>query len=200
MIRWVFSSRDRSRSEPFAEIQAAMERRPAVQKERDPWKIALLAWLVPGLGHWVQGRKGKAILYAVSIWGLFFAGWTLCEGKIVFWTWVNPLRDSENFRLSYLMQLLVGGVSLPALIQSILKSFDLPPILWGLMAEPSEDVLRSLHGRLSKLTEVGQVYTQVAGLLNIFAIFDAVYGPALPESEAVASAAAFDGKSGEAVA
>lgn len=177
-----------------------MERRPAVQKERDPWKIALLAWLVPGLGHWVQGRKGKAILYAVSIWGLFFAGWTLCEGKIVFWTWVNPLRDSENFRLSYLMQLLVGGVSLPALIQSILKSFDLPPILWGLMAEPSEDVLRSLHGRLSKLTEVGQVYTQVAGLLNIFAIFDAVYGPALPESEAVASAAAFDGKSGEAVA
>ena len=177
-----------------------MERRPSVP--RDPLKIALLAWLVPGLGHWKEGRKGKAILYAVCILGLYFTGLIMCEGKIVFWTWVNPLRDSENFRLSYLMQVLVGGVSLPALAQSILKYFNMPQILWGFMAEPSEETLKSLHGRLSRLTEVGQVYTQVAGFLNIFAIFDAVYGPALPDVVPTTQPAStvLDGKTGEAVA
>lgn len=179
-----------------------MQRRPAGYN--DPLKIALLAWLVPGLGHWVQGRKLKAILYAVCILGLYFTGLIMCEGKIVFWTWVNPLHDSENFRLSYLMQLFVGGPSLPALVQSILKYFNLPPILWGFMAEPSQDVLNDLHGRLSRLTEVGQVYTQVAGFLNIFAIFDAAYGPALPEPESkpqsIEIVPAIDAKNGEVVA
>ena len=47
-------------------------KQPAIPM-RNPAIAAFLAWLIPGLGHYYQGRKGKAILYAVcilSLWAL----------------------------------------------------------------------------------------------------------------------------------
>ncbi|MBV8265989.1 MAG: hypothetical protein JO252_06560, partial [Planctomycetaceae bacterium] len=44
---------------------------------RNPYKAALLAWLVPGLGHFYQGRTGKGILYAACILSLYFLGFAL---------------------------------------------------------------------------------------------------------------------------
>ena len=41
---------------------------------KDPGLAAFLAWLVPGLGHWYQGRRAKAALYFVCIIGLFAYG------------------------------------------------------------------------------------------------------------------------------
>ena len=41
---------------------------------RNPLKAAFLAWLVPGWGHFYQGRKGKAFLYFFCILGLYFVG------------------------------------------------------------------------------------------------------------------------------
>lgn len=41
---------------------------------KEPGLAAFLAWLVPGLGHWYQGRTAKAILYFVCIMGLFGYG------------------------------------------------------------------------------------------------------------------------------
>ena len=41
---------------------------------KDPALAALLAWLIPGLGHWYQGRRAKAALYFVCIMGLFAYG------------------------------------------------------------------------------------------------------------------------------
>ncbi len=64
---------------------------------RDPAKSAFLAWLMPGLGHYYQGRRGKAFLYAVCVLGLFFLGLALGEGKIAFWRWTSPLRDPGEF-------------------------------------------------------------------------------------------------------
>jgi hypothetical protein len=145
---------------------------------KDPIKAAVLAWLVPGLGHLYQGRTAKGVLYAVCILGLYITGLVLSEGKIVYWTWINPLHDAENFRLSYLMQFCVGLPSLPALVQATLKTFDIQPILWGFMSEPSSVVINGLHARLGKLTEVSLEYTRIAGLLNVLAIYDAAQGPA----------------------
>ena len=53
------------------------------------------AWLVPGLGHWIIGRRGKAILYFVTITSCFVAGVILAHGrnldferdKIYFWAY-----------------------------------------------------------------------------------------------------------------
>lgn len=148
---------------------------------------ALLAWLVPGLGHLYQGRKGKAALYAVSILGLFFVGLVLGDGKIVYWRWITPMQDPENFRASYLCQFWVGLAALPGLIQATLEHYGHSSILWGYLAPPSPQAVNALHPKLSRLVEVGWVYTVVAGLLNILAIYDALEGPAHPSPEATPS-------------
>ena len=44
-------------------------------------------------------------------------------------------------------------------------------------------ILNGLHPRLGKLVEIGTIYTTVAGLLNILAIYDAYEGPAYLEYE-----------------
>jgi hypothetical protein len=150
---------------------------------RDPLKAAFLAWLIPGWGHLYQGRKGKAILYASCILGLYVMGMVMGEGKIVYWRWVSPFNNPEKFCLYYLGQFWVGLAALPALIQGTLAHFGRDPILGGFLAEPSQNVLNGLHPRLGKLVEIGTIYTTVAGLLNILAIYDAYEGPAFQEYE-----------------
>ena len=134
-------------------------------------------------GPFLPRSNGKGILYAVCILGLYLMGMAMGEGKIVYWRWVNPLNNPEKFCLYYLGQVFVGLPALPALIQSTLQHYGVGPILWGFMAEPSQIDLNSLQTRLGKLVEIGTIYTTVAGLLNILAIYDAYEGPAYQDFE-----------------
>lgn len=145
---------------------------------RNPLKAAFLAWLIPGWGHFYQGRTGKGLLYAICILSLYFVGLAMGEGKIVYWRWVNPLSNPERFSLYYIGQFFVGLPALPALIQGTLHYYGITPVLWGFLAEPGQNVINGLHPRLGKLVEIGTIYTTVAGLLNILAIYDAYEGPA----------------------
>jgi hypothetical protein len=150
---------------------------------RNPLKAAFLAWLFPGLGHFYQGRIGKGWLYAISILSLYYLGFAMGQGKIVYWRWVNPLNNPERFCLHYVGQFFVGLPALPALIQATLNYFDMSPILGGFMAEPPQNVINGLHRPLGKLVEIGTIYTTVAGLLNILAIYDAFEGPAYADGD-----------------
>lgn len=150
---------------------------------KNPGTAAFLAWLVPGLGHIYQGRRAKGLLYMACILGLFFAGLAMGEGKNVFWRWTSPSQDSENFRFSYFCQFFVGLPALPALIQATLAKYGSGTILFGYLAEPPLAELNALHAKYGKLVEVGWVYTVIAGLLNILAIFDAYEGPAHADEE-----------------
>jgi hypothetical protein len=80
---------------------------------RDPWVAAVLSWLVPGAGHFYQGRLFKSGLYFVCILGTFFFGQHLADGKAVHWHWQ---KDRKTY--GYLAQVLVGIPALPGLIQS----------------------------------------------------------------------------------
>jgi hypothetical protein len=165
---------------------------------RQPYRAAFLAWLVPGLGHFYQGRTGKGWLYAICILGLYFAGFWMGEGKIVYWRWVSPFNNPEKFCLYYLGQFFVGLPALPALIQGTLRYYapDLSPLFWGFMAEPPQNILNGLHPRLGKLVEIGTIYTTVAGLLNILAMYDAFEGPAYVDAEEPATSQAIPGALG----
>jgi hypothetical protein len=149
----------------------------------NPYKAAFLAWLIPGLGHIYQGRTGKGILYAVCILSLYFVGFAMGEGKIVYWRWVSPLHNPEKFCLHYVGQFFVGLPALPALIQATLIHFKMAPMFGNFMAEPPQNVINGLHSSLGKLVEVGTIYTTVAGLLNILAIYDAYEGPAYADED-----------------
>jgi TM2 domain-containing membrane protein YozV len=155
--------------------------RPVDLKNRQ--LAALLAWAVPGLGHLYQGRIGKGILYAVCILSLFVVGLALGDWRVVYWRWQNPVANSETFCFPYLFQFWTGLAALPALIQSTLVWSGRETIGW-FMAVPDQIVTNGLIQSRGKYMEMGSLYTMVAGLLNILAIYDAYEGPANVEEEA----------------
>lgn len=153
---------------------------------RNPYLAAFLGWLLPGLGHWYQRRYFKAIIFGSCVIGLYLTGLWVGRGMVVYWTWVNPLRDSENFRLSFIFQSFVGGFTFPGMLQGLLLYFKIPPVLDGWMAAPPQNIVNGLHPQIGKLVEIGTIYTAVAGLLNMLAIMDAFGGPvkyAEPENQ-----------------
>ena len=52
------------------------------------------------------------------------------------------------------------------------------PFLDSYGVPPDQDQLQEVTGRLGKLHELALVFTWIAGLLNILAIWDCVQGPA----------------------
>ena len=80
---------------------------------KNPWLAAFLAWLVPGLGHFYQGRRAKGLLYFVCIgatfaWGLYMGG-----GRVVYAQWVP-----DDQRWQFFCQAGVGLPAIPAYLQS----------------------------------------------------------------------------------
>ena len=157
---------------------------------RDPTLAGFLAWLWPGLGHFYQRRNAKGMLFMVCILGTYFFGLTLGEGKVVYANW-----NQEEHRWQYALQLGVGLPAAPAIVQAIAVRRAEKPIGGYFMAPPKpstrggnmhdpEQVANTLpewHKRLNVRFELGTLYTMVAGLLNILAIYDALAGPALSE-------------------
>jgi hypothetical protein len=170
---------------------------------KEPAMAAFLAWLVPGLGHWYQGRRAKAALYFLCIMGLFGYGvylsssnekcldgnGTIGYGRAVYFSW----RDGD-WRLAYLCQVGVGAPTLPALIQASRMSshrkvwwggFMAPPRLEGAASGDREDpnldqpTAGELHRQLHRYFELAGFFTMVAGLLNVLAIYDAWAGPVI---------------------
>ncbi len=74
---------------------------------------ALLAFLIPGAGHAYQGRYFKALIYSVSVLGLFVWGMSLGDWKVIYFRW-----QPKEKTIGYLSQVLTGLPALPALVQS----------------------------------------------------------------------------------
>lgn len=229
---------------------------------KDPVLAGFLAWLIPGLGHLYQGRRGKAGMFFVCIFGTFLYGLYLGSGGefALFQTALgaeNELddgvipadlrRDFQSHRISlpegasvstetegnrwritadggtaytitkqgntlnvlgqlgwarvvyaswrerdkrlpYLCQVGAGLPALPALVQT-LRAHRGMQVWWnGFMAPPSLDETRAydesgrptantIQKKLHPYFELGTVYTMIAGLLNILAVYDACCGP-----------------------
>jgi len=150
---------------------------------KNPPLAALLAWLLPGAGHLYQGRTAKGVLYMICILTTYFYGFWLGQGHVVYASW-RP----EDRRLPYLCQVGVGLPALPAIVQAQLKKRG-GPLLFGtdMMAPPDVDPDRDINEPPDQLArwnqeagvgfELGTLFTMVAGLLNILAIYDAFAGP-----------------------
>ncbi len=152
---------------------------------------AFLAWLIPGAGHYYQGRTGKAGLFFICILSIWTLGFALGGGHVVYASWAPGDR-----RWHYLLQVGAGGVALPALAQGYrMRAMTDPtgrtmdayrPMLGGLMSPPHRPVNEKLpdevaawYARHGSGYELGTWYTMIAGLLNLLAIYDAYGGPLL---------------------
>ncbi len=81
---------------------------------KNPILAGVLAFLIPGLGHYYQGRLFKAALYFVCILGTFFTGLRIGHGQVVYFQWEDP----ENRTYAYLCQVWAGLPALPAIAQT----------------------------------------------------------------------------------
>ena len=115
-------------------------------KRRIPEVAAILAWLMPGLGHFYLGQKPKAIILFCSILAAFLIGIALAVFEAV--------AIPQN-KYAFFAQMGVGG---PTLLTLLISGGEGLP----------EDVRT-----VDPLHSIGLLYTMVAGLLNFIVACDA---------------------------
>jgi hypothetical protein len=104
---------------------------------------------------------------------------------VVYASW----RDGDR-RLPFLCQVGVGLPSMPALFQALREREGEAPSFPYFMARPrlgsdqgNPPTLDRLQKEMNRYFEFGTVYTMIAGLLNVLAIYDAWGGPVFPEAK-----------------
>jgi hypothetical protein len=153
----------------------------------------VLSYLVPGLGHIVQGRTGKGFMFMGILLGMFLLGQAMGNWQNVYMPAVEE-RENNNVVLKPLAsvynrwhfagQFWIGVAAWPAIWQ-----FYQMPVpseetseFWHRFQRPQtwDDELRQNQflTNSDKSPDLGWVYTVVAGMLNILVIYDAVMGPA----------------------
>ncbi len=171
-------------SYPYMNAPVDDRHAPVPVKLRNPWLAAFYAWLWPGAGHLYQGRTAKGILFMVCVLSTYFFGFTLGKGHVVY---ANFNRG--DFRYPYLCQVGVGLPALPAIVQNRRYLANKSPLFGSTMMMPprpvseGSDQLAEWHDELKGMFEVATLYTMIAGLLNMLAVYDAFAGPVFPQPE-----------------
>jgi hypothetical protein len=114
-------------------------------------------WIVPGAGHWLLGRRGKALLYFTLIAFTYAFGIWLAAGR-------NVRLDQDTMDLYFFGESFCGGFTLVAwsLTRGLELTFEQP------------------------LLDAGLLFSTVAGLLNLCVMVD-VYETARPRPAAAAA-------------
>jgi hypothetical protein len=108
--------------------------------------VGLLAWVVPGAGHYMLNEKKRSIIIFATIVLTFFIG--LYIGSIGV---INPV-DAKAWYLAQIMN--------SPMVAALGHLTSTAPEKYRVFGRPSE---------------IGQYYTSIAGLLNLLCIVNAVY-------------------------
>ncbi|MEO8073263.1 MAG: DUF6677 family protein [Acidobacteriota bacterium] len=116
----------------------------------NPYLIGIISWLIPGLGHLIQGRITRGIIIGAIIWTMFIIA--IIGGGAYY-----PGFGFKDGALLYLLNIFARlGNGLGAII-SFFLSVNPPPNVaaWATF-------------------EYGGRFLEIAGLLNYMAIMDAI--------------------------
>jgi hypothetical protein len=152
-----------------------------------------LSYLVPGLGHIVQGRTGKGFMFMGILLGMFLLGQAMGNWQNVYIPTVEE-RENNNVVLKPLAsvynrwhfagQFWIGVAAWPAIWQfyGMPMPSEETSEFWHRFQRPQtwddEQRQNQFLTNSDKSPDLGWVYTVVAGMLNILVIYDAVMGPA----------------------
>ncbi len=138
---------------------------------------AVLAWLIPGAGHFYQRRYFKSAIFSISIFSSFVLGMFMAGGRCVYASW----NETEK-RWQYVLQAGVGLPAMPAAVQAWRVRNNAPPLFneTFMTAPKSTHDLDEWNRLTASGFDMGTLYTMVAGLLNILVVFDAWSGPLPP--------------------
>ncbi len=129
-------------AEPTSDSRAAARERP--QPVANPWIAVLLAWLVPGAGHWYLDRRGRALAFLALVAVSIVLGCVL-DG--------NLYRPLPNQPLTYLATLGCIGMGAPYFLLRYVVGY-------------SGDVISPGY-------EYGTAFILTAGLMNLLLVLDA---------------------------
>ena len=126
--------------------------------------VALLAWAIPGAGHFFIKERRRAVILFVTITATFLTG--LYIGSIAV---VSPAGG-----LWYPVQVMASPAvaAIPGIQQQIEESVEAERISETGMGEDSKPFEMVSYG---KPYDYGQIYTAIAGALNLLCILSAVY-------------------------
>ncbi len=137
---------------------------------------ALLAWLIPGAGHFYQQRYFKSAVFSISVFSTFMIGMLLASSRCVYASW-----NGTEKRWQYALQAGVGLPAMPAALQAWSIRNGNPPPLGSFMVAPrSATDLDNWNRETASGFDMGTLYTMIAGLLNLLVVFDAYAGPLPP--------------------
>jgi hypothetical protein len=116
--------------------------------------VGLLSWIIPGAGHFVIKERKRAAVIFITITALFLTG--LHVGSI-------GIIDPVGGRPWYAAQILVSPlVFIPAGITTKSKT-----------SKDAQEIHK--YDVFGHPESIGQIYTSIAGLLNLLCILSAVY-------------------------
>ena len=130
-----------------AERPSASAKAQARQAQAEPGRlgfICVLAWLIPGAGHLLQGRRDKGLVFLVILPLMFAIGLWL-QGRLFPLEWSDPLV--------FLGAIANRGIGLPYLLAAFADA-------------GAGTVTASSY-------EYGNTFLMTAGLLNFLVILDA---------------------------
>ena len=135
---------------------AKTERMVAEDAEHAPgraWVVGLVAWFIPGVGHLMVNRWGRALLMGGAVWLCFFLGMAM-GGRL---NTLASFRPLSSFLISSV--LVIGNFGTGVLYIAC----------WMLDYGFAEDVQKA-----ARVThEYGYIFLLVAGLLNYLNMLDA---------------------------
>ncbi|MEZ6136819.1 MAG: DUF6677 family protein [Pirellulaceae bacterium] len=142
---------------------------------RNRYLAAFLAWIIPGAGHYYQRRYFKAAVFFVCIISSFLIGMLVAGNRCVYASW-----NQTEVRWQYVLQAGIGLPAMPAAYQAWRIRSNEDPIGTFMVAPRHTWTLDSWHRETASGFDMGTLYTMIAGLLNILAVFDAYAGPLPP--------------------
>lgn len=119
---------------------------------REPLALLLSAWLVPGLGHFLFGERKRGLRMGILILVTFFAGVAVSDFEAV---------APEIYKISYYAQI---GAGAPALLMTLID----PAAEAAQIELATPDIPRAVP----RFTDLGLLFCNIAGLLNILLVFD----------------------------
>ena len=135
----------------------AAESGSSADKRRAPVKLLVGAWLIPGLGHWILGKKKRAVVFAVVIVCAFVTG-VLLEGEIG-----TPKPQSPFSWLAAFACLGNGILSLGRLVWLNGLGGLLGGLPYGLQGGGSSSAAGFAYGN---------TFLYTAGLMNLLTVLD----------------------------
>lgn len=167
-------------------MQPLNHRVPSRPTKADPTATAtaagVLAWFLPGAGHWYLGQRRFAMMYFIAVTIPYLAGVaiggvkTTVNPHLNHWLFLAELGVGSYASGFYLMNGMVGPYNAPDTADILMRSprLQMDPRFNTITKRDAAEAALHPYQSYYPGSEVAQIYVAVAGLLNILAVLDAI--------------------------